>query len=108
MMIRNWLIFLARWIIAWGTFAIILAIILVSWVFGYRGYRKYLSRWYRPVLWLDGQCIVKCKKCDFSIRWCWNFCPGCGDAVQETLVEEMERKTFAQQLNHMFKVKFKP
>ena len=83
-MVRNWLISLAYWTIAWVTYPFILAI----WALGrYKPPIKLYKLLYR----LEGQRIVKCRKCGFGVRWGWNFCPGCGDSVQETLVPEISK-----------------
>ena len=98
LMIRNWPLYLIEWIVALVTYAII----LVPWILGYH---VDLSEWYRPYYWLDAHRLIKCENCGFSIRRSWNFCPVCADRVQNSLIEEMERKSFAQNLNHMFKIK---
>ena len=100
MMIRNGLLWLAAWIIALATYLII----LVPWILGYHAD---LAKVYRPIRWLDKQRVVKCKNCGFIVRRNWNFCPVCANLVQRSLIDEMERKTFAHKLKHMFKVKLK-
>ena len=100
MMIRNGLLCFAERVVG----VVIYAVILLPWILGYH---VNLSRWYSPLYWLDGQRVVKCRDCGFSIQRRWEFCPRCGSLIQRFLIEEMERKVFAHKLNHMFKVKLK-
>lgn len=83
---RNCLISLVFWVIAYGTYPVS----LVTWAVGHY---KHPRRLYRLLGWLEGQRVAKCRKCGFWVKWSWNFCPGCGGAVQETFVQEIEEQT---------------
>jgi hypothetical protein len=100
MIIRNGLLVISEIILA----LVIYEIILIPWILGKR---VDLSRWYRPVYWLDGQRYYRCKNCGFVVQRRWNFCPRCTDTIQPISREEIERKIFAYKLNSMFKVKVK-
>ena len=81
-MTRNRLITVAEWCLT-----LLYPISLAAWAIGHY---KPPRRVYRLLYWLEGRRIAKCRECGFKVSWSWKFCPRCGDAVQETLLQEVE------------------